>query len=109
MIKFSFVTRNEEFGRQMLAWWGVDYGDLVDSGRATDISDTIPLDLRMSVAKAGLISPLTETDLSNTHSALVVGGGIAGMQSALDLAAQTAQQRGVDGWMLTLDYPSFFP
>jgi len=30
-------------------------------------------------------------------------------ESALDLAAQTAQQRGETGWMLTLDYPSYFP
>jgi len=44
--------------------------------------------VRMSVAKAGLISPLIETDLSNTHSALVVGGGIAGMTAALSLAHQ---------------------
>jgi oligopeptidase A len=29
--------------------------------------------------------------------------------SALDLAAQIAQQRGQQGWMLTLDYPSFSP
>ena len=35
---------------------------------------------------------------------------LAGLpQSALDLAAQIAQQRGEKGWMLTLDYPSFFP
>jgi len=42
----------------------------------------------MSVAKAGLISPLTETDLGITHSGLVVGGGIAGMTAALSLAHQ---------------------
>ena len=30
-------------------------------------------------------------------------------QSALDLARQTAQQRDQDGWLLTLDYPSYFP
>jgi len=35
---------------------------------------------------------------------------LAGLpESALDLAAQTAQQRGETGWMLTLDYPSYFP
>jgi len=35
---------------------------------------------------------------------------LAGLpQSALDLAAQIAQQREKDGWMLTLDYPSFGP
>ncbi len=30
-------------------------------------------------------------------------------QSALDLARQTAQQREQHGWLLTLDYPSYFP
>jgi oligopeptidase A len=35
---------------------------------------------------------------------------LAGLpQSAQDLAAQTAQQRGEQGWMLTLDFPSFYP
>ena len=35
---------------------------------------------------------------------------LAGLpQSALDLAAQTAKQRDKDGWLLTLDYPSFGP
>jgi oligopeptidase A len=35
---------------------------------------------------------------------------LAGLpQSALDLSAQIAEQRGQQGWMLTLDYPSFFP
>jgi dTDP-4-dehydrorhamnose reductase len=45
------LTR-EEFGRRMLAWWQVDHRGLLGSGRAADISDTIPLDLRMSTAKA---------------------------------------------------------
>jgi len=44
--------------------------------------------VRMSVAKAGLISPLTQTDLGVTHAGLVVGGGIAGMTAALSLAHQ---------------------
>ncbi|WP_457665504.1 oligopeptidase A [Thiolapillus sp.] len=35
---------------------------------------------------------------------------LAGLpQSALDLAAQTASQRGEDGWMLTLEFPSYLP
>jgi oligopeptidase A len=35
---------------------------------------------------------------------------LAGMpRSALDLAAQTAQQRDEKGWMLTLEFPSYFP
>jgi len=35
---------------------------------------------------------------------------LAGLpQSAIDLARQTAEQRGEQGWLLSLDYPSFFP
>ncbi len=35
---------------------------------------------------------------------------LAGLpQSAIDLARQVAEQRGEQGWLLTLDYPSFFP
>lgn len=52
------LTR-EEFGRRMLAWWGVEAGDLVQSGRAADISDTIPLDLRMTVDKAEQLLQMT--------------------------------------------------
>jgi dTDP-4-dehydrorhamnose reductase len=52
------LTR-EAFGRRMLAWWGVEAGDLVQSGRAADISDTIPLDLRMTVDKAERVLHMT--------------------------------------------------
>ncbi len=35
---------------------------------------------------------------------------LAGLpESALGLARQTAEQRGVEGWLLTLDFPSYFP
>ena len=35
---------------------------------------------------------------------------LAGLpQSAIDLARQTAEQRGEQGWLLTLDFPSYFP
>ncbi len=35
---------------------------------------------------------------------------LAGMPStALDLARQTARDRGMDGWLLTLEYPSYMP
>jgi dTDP-4-dehydrorhamnose reductase len=40
------------FGRKMLDWWNVDLRDLVRSGRAAELSDAIPLDLRLSVDKA---------------------------------------------------------
>ena len=43
--------------------------------------------VRMSVAKARLIEPLSQTRLDVNRSALVVGGGIAGMINALTLAS----------------------
>jgi len=63
------------------------------------------------------LSQLTSTfsenvlDASNAWSKRLDDvASLAGLpQSALDLAAQTAQQRGEQGWMLTLDFPSFFP
>ena len=42
--------------------------------------------VRMAVAKAGLIMPLKRPTLENTPTALVIGGGIAGMTAALNLA-----------------------
>jgi heterodisulfide reductase subunit A len=44
--------------------------------------------VRMAVAKTALLKPLQQADLPVTHSALVVGGGIAGMTAALSLAHQ---------------------
>ncbi len=44
--------------------------------------------VRMAVAKARLVEPLKPLSLPVNHSALVVGGGIAGMVSALTLADQ---------------------
>ncbi|MGD8469154.1 MAG: FAD-dependent oxidoreductase, partial [Desulfobacterales bacterium] len=44
--------------------------------------------VRMAVAKSCLLTPLKQTDLPISHSALVVGGGIAGMTAALALARQ---------------------
>ena len=44
--------------------------------------------VRMAVAKARLIEPLKQLSLGVNHSALVIGGGIAGMTSALTLADQ---------------------
>jgi heterodisulfide reductase subunit A len=43
---------------------------------------------RMSVARARLLDPLQEIDLPVNKSALVVGGGIAGMTCALSIANQ---------------------
>jgi heterodisulfide reductase subunit A len=44
--------------------------------------------VRMAVAKAGFVQPLTEPTVPVCKSCLVVGGGVAGMVSALNLAKQ---------------------
>jgi heterodisulfide reductase subunit A2 len=44
--------------------------------------------IRMSVARAAYLEPLQEFDLPVNKTALVVGGGIAGMTCALSIAAQ---------------------
>jgi heterodisulfide reductase subunit A len=44
--------------------------------------------VRMAVYKSALLKPLHESDLPMSRSALVVGGGLAGMTAALSLARQ---------------------
>ncbi len=44
--------------------------------------------VRMAVAKAASLEPLNKSKLSVDHCALVIGGGVAGLTAALDLAAQ---------------------
>jgi oligopeptidase A len=60
-----------------------------------------------------LTSKFSENVLDATNAwskCLADTQGLAGMpQSALDLARQTAEQRNAEGWMLTLDFPSYFP
>jgi heterodisulfide reductase subunit A-like polyferredoxin len=42
--------------------------------------------VRMAVAKAAFAEPLHQVDLDLTKSAMVVGGGVAGMNAAMNLA-----------------------
>jgi heterodisulfide reductase subunit A len=44
--------------------------------------------VRMAVHKVALLEPLEETELEVTQAALVIGGGIAGMAAAKNLASQ---------------------
>jgi len=44
--------------------------------------------IRMAVAKAAMLQPLKPLEYDVTHAALVVGGGIAGLMAALELARQ---------------------
>jgi heterodisulfide reductase subunit A2 len=56
-----------------------------DPDAATEKAKTL---VQMAVAKAALLSPLFQTDLSVNRSALVAGAGLAGMTAALSLAKQ---------------------
>jgi heterodisulfide reductase subunit A len=56
-----------------------------DKGEATEKSKDL---VRMAVARASLIEPLKRLTLELNPAALVIGGGIAGMVSALNVADQ---------------------
>ena len=49
------------------------------TGKARDL-------VRMAVAKAGLLEPIVEARFPVKRAAMVVGGGIAGIQASLDMA-----------------------
>lgn len=53
------VLTRATFGRRMLAWWGIDTRGLLQIARAADISDTIPLDLRLTVTRAERLLHMT--------------------------------------------------
>jgi heterodisulfide reductase subunit A-like polyferredoxin len=44
--------------------------------------------VRMAVAKVSLLEPIERLQIDLTHSALVIGGGVAGMNAALNVASQ---------------------
>jgi len=56
-----------------------------DKTRATEKAKSL---VRGAVAKARLLEPLKTSKIKVTNKALVIGGGIAGIQSALDLAEE---------------------
>ena len=56
-----------------------------DKVRATAKAEAL---VRGAVAKAKLLEPLKTSKINVTQKALVIGGGIAGIQSALDLAEE---------------------
>ena len=47
--------------------------------------------VRMAVAKVRLMQPLQTIEVPVTNKALIIGGGIAGMNAALDLAEHGLQ------------------
>jgi len=58
---------------------------MADKDRATDKAKDL---LRMAAARAMLLEPLYRVSYGVTPSALIIGGGIAGMKAALGLADQ---------------------
>ncbi len=54
-----------------------------EKGAATDKAEDL---VRMAVSRVRLLAPLYETTLPMTKRTLVIGGGVAGIQTALDLA-----------------------
>ncbi len=77
------------------------------TGKAKDI-------VRMAVSRARLLKPQQEPSIPVTDAALVIGGGIAGIQAALDLADSghmvylVEKQASIGGLMAQLDktYPT---
>ena len=65
--------------------------------------------VKISVARAALLQPQKEMEIPITNAALVIGGGVAGIQAALDLADGGHQvylveeQPSIGGIMATLD------
>jgi len=70
--------------------------------------------VRNAVARARVLQPQLEAEVPVTRAALVVGGGVAGIQSALDLADAGHQvylvekEPSIGGIMAALDktYPT---
>ena len=65
--------------------------------------------IQMAVARARRLQPLTEAQLPMTQRALVIGGGVAGIQAALDMAdtgfdvVMVERQPSIGGVMAQLD------
>jgi heterodisulfide reductase subunit A len=60
----------------------------VHSGAPREAQEKAKALIRMGVARARHLEPLEGGEVPMTRGALVIGGGIAGMQAATDLAAQ---------------------
>ena len=65
--------------REQCSWAHTDKNDATEKAKSL---------VRGAVAKAKLLEPLQTSSIKVTPAALVVGGGISGIQSALDLAEE---------------------
>jgi heterodisulfide reductase subunit A-like polyferredoxin len=64
--------------REQCSWVHINEPDAA-TGKASDL-------VRMAVARAALLEPLSSRKIPISKRTLVIGGGIAGIQAALDLA-----------------------
>ena len=77
-----------------------------DKGSATKKAKAL---LAAAVAKVSLVEPLEEKEVGVTPSAMVIGGGIAGIQAALDIAESgfkvylVEKDASIGGHMIQLD------
>ncbi len=87
--------------REQCSWVHMDHKKAA-TAKAIDL-------VKMAVARAELLSPLIEITTSLTKRTLVIGGGIAGIQTALDLADNdyevvlVEKQPSIGGTMAQLD------
>jgi len=87
--------------REQCSWVHMDQPDAA-TGKAIDL-------VKMAVSRVSLLSPLTEETLPLTKKTLVIGGGVAGIQAALDLAdngfdvVMVEKNASVGGTMAQLD------
>ena len=65
-----------------------DHNSWVHQGEPQKASQKAKDLVRAAVAKAALLTPMHQTPMGLVKAALVVGGGVAGMTAALDLAEQ---------------------
>jgi len=85
----------------------------VTAGNGQDATEKAKRIVKVAVARANWLIPQEEEQISVTDAALVVGGGVAGIQSALDLADSGHQvylvekEPSIGGIMAQLDkvYP----
>lgn len=69
------VLSRDEFGRKLLAYWGISDEGLIRSGRAADISDSIPLDIRLSSNRAERLLGLAFPGVDDVLAAAAAGFG----------------------------------
>jgi heterodisulfide reductase subunit A len=88
-LLFQETLRNAGLNKYLVEMANIRNHDSWVHADNPDAATQKAMDLvRMAVAKASLLEPLHQSELPVTRSALVVGGGIAGMTAALSLADQ---------------------